>query len=226
MCLHQWLLVLGPLIRRGIEERICDLQICLASWRAAEALLHMLPALPAQPATQLRSGRWRTAAEDVAAVGGLHALRNGGEVQEHDGPMLALAALHVAQRLLGAAVPVRAAREPEAAQAAFELLSTICRAVHHVSPALRPGGSVGAGTESCLLVRNDITDWMRLLDGAAALVLRTSRELLPTLSSDEQRTAAERWVRLACGRAAFLAGCTGFSGAALHASGTGLKQQC
>lgn len=96
------------------------------------------------------------------------------------------------------------ASHPDAAQAAFELLSTVCRAVHSVAPALRFGGSLGGGDQSGLLVRKDIADLMRLLDKAAALVLRTSRELLASLpeANGEQRTAAKRWACLLCSSAA------------------------
>ena len=82
--------------------------------------------------------------------------------------LLAVAGLHVSQHLLRAVVAdSAAAASPEAARAAFDLLSTVCRAVHNVAPALRPDGSVGAGAQSGLLIRNDSADLLRLLDAAA-----------------------------------------------------------
>lgn len=111
--------------------------------------------------------------------------------------LLILMCTSSARLLLQAAVPAEVSH-PDTAQAAFELLSTVCRAVHSVAPALRPGGSLGGGDQSGLLVRKDIADLMRLLDKAATLVLRTSRELLASLpeADGEQRTAAKRLVRL------------------------------
>ena len=73
--LQRWLFTFGPLITRRGEQRLCDLQSCLGAWRATEALLRMLPALPHQPGKLLRSGHWHTAAQVTAAAGGLEALR-------------------------------------------------------------------------------------------------------------------------------------------------------
>lgn len=180
------------MFRRGIVDRLCDQQSCLAAWRSVEALLRMLPSLPRQPGSEQRPGRWTTEAQDVAAGGGLEACRQFSPAQ-HNGLLLAVAGLHVSQHLLRAVVAdSAAAASPEAARAAFDLLSTVCRAVHNVAPALRPDGSVGAGAQSGLLIRNDSADLLRLLDAAAAAALRTSRQVLLTTTDAEQRAAAER----------------------------------
>lgn len=195
VCLHRWRLVLGAILTGDAQPRGSDLQSGLATWRAAEALLRLLSALPAQPAIRRRSGQWCTVVEVVAGQGGLAAMRASDGLRELDGPVLALGALHIAKNmLLEGPLPVEALASREAAQAAFGLLSSACRAVHAAAPGLAPGGDVGTGEKSLLLVRNDIADLQRLLVGAAGLALATGTGVLHALTDAAERAAAERCV--------------------------------
>ena len=187
----RWLSFCSTLVSRPADAPPRIAPCAVDNWRAVEALLRLLPSLPHQP-HQLPGGRWGTAAEAVGAEGGLQRSAASGALVHHNAAVLALGALHVGQLLLRTPLPEAEAADAGAAQAAFELLSTACRAVHFVTPGLQPGASLGNGTHSCFLQRNDLVDLLRLLDAAAGLALRTGAAVLPTLADARQRAAAER----------------------------------
>lgn len=192
VCLFRWVQTFGPLVTCTPQSQPRIAPCATVSWRAAEGLLRLLPSLPHQP-YRLRDGQWRTAAEAVGAEGGLQRIAEArGAMAQHTSLMLAVATLHVGQLLLRTPQPDGGAAEAGTAQAAFELLSTACRAAHRVSPGLQAGGSVGSGAQSCLLQRRDAVDLLRLLDAAAALALRAGAAVLPTLADAQQHAAAQR----------------------------------
>lgn len=183
---------------------------CTAAWRAAEALLRLLPTLPGQPVST-RTG-WRSAAAIVADRGGPEAYDEHAEQQGFTDVVpapLAQVSLRAAWQLLCIGPPSPHAMAPaEVAQAACDALSTACRAAHKLAPLFRPG----SGNEGSLLVQQDLLALMRVLDAAMRSALQACGAWLAALpqgKSNLWQAGALRPGRLVldcCGR---LTCCTG-----------------
>lgn len=208
-CLDHWLAVLNRLTPSHMPERTRDAASCIAAWRAAEALLRLLPSLPRQP-VPWRDG-WCTAAAVAAERGGVDAYFTddlaGSSIDVV--PLMAPSAVHAAARLLHITPPASQTTPPAAvAQAALEALSTACRLVHRLAPALQLGSSSTGGiAESGLLTAADSPLLMRALDAAAFAALRACRAWVASLPTEEEQAAVDRCAAACRVTCASVAGC-------------------
>lgn len=194
--LDRWLAWHGAVIERNARQELSDAGACAAAWRATEAMLRLVPLLHGQP-EQRGGGQWRTAGEAVAARGGVQRLQGVALMTSPGTFMLSQSLVLCVERLL--AVPTAV---PGSAEAAFNVLGTMCRFVHWACHVLRPQGSSGAaggwpggtrsGASTPFLLPAQMPAIHRLLDLAMELAWRANRSALPQLAA-EDRAAADRW---------------------------------
>ena len=137
------------------------------------------------------SGRWRTAGEAAAAIGGVEAAFGSPTLAgQCIALMLAFGDNKVVPRLL--ALPPGVAT-PETAAAAFRVLCTVSRAAHTALRGMQPpgggGGGSGGAAQRRFTIRVEVTDMLRQLDAAARLALSTHSATLPP----DQQVKADRW---------------------------------
>ena len=189
--LERWFThVCRPLVNSYPLQQHGDAQSCTAAWRAAEALVRLHPLLPWQP-EDCSSGRWRTAGEAAAAIGGVEAAFGSPTLAgQCIALMLAFGDNKVVPRLL--ALPPGVAT-PETAAAAFRVLCTVSRAAHTALRGMQPpgggGGGSGGAAQRRFTIRVEVTDMLRQLDAAARLALSTHSATLPP----DQQVKADRW---------------------------------